>query len=280
MRLGTKLRSALRDPDPIMTALAHKVLPMTSDTSPTWRPFPPALARPACSFCHGTGWQIVGDSRPGNWQEQSTQAPSKRVTRARRCPCARLDRLLILKERVRVPQRYEHCTFQTYQVSTASQERALEEATRFAARYPNVSRGLMFTGPTGVGKTHLAVAVLRALVERFREDVLFAEFETAIRFQLPLGPKTPIQDRAWARMKRIPLLVVDGFRMSERSEEEKLLALELVAARASGRRRTIYTCQDPADHCSRLVSQLLRGVRIVPIVGSDFRNDRERAPLF
>jgi DNA replication protein DnaC len=202
------------------------------------------------------------------------------VTRARRCPCGRLDRLLVLKERVRVPQRYDHCTFESFRVSTTSQERALEEATRFAARYPNVSRGLIFTGPTGVGKTHLAVAIVRALVERFREDVLFVEFDTAVRFQLPLGPKTPIQDRAWARMKRIPLLIVDGFRVSERSEEEKFLALELLAARASGRRRTIFTCQDPPEQCSRVVSQLLRGIRAVPIVGNDFRIDRERSPLF
>jgi len=202
------------------------------------------------------------------------------VARARRCPCGRLDRLLILKESVQVPQRYDHCTFQSYQASTTSQQRALEEATRFAARYPNVSRGLMLTGPTGVGKTHLAVAVVRALVERFREDVLFVEFDTAVRFQLPLGPKTAIQDRAWARTKRIPLLVVDGFRLPARSEDEKLLAIELLAARASGRRRTIYTCQDPPEHCSSDVSQLVRGIKVVPIAGNDFRNDRERAPLF
>lgn len=40
--------------------------------------------------------------------------------------------------------------------------------------------GLLFIGPPGVGKTHLAVAVLKQLVELYRVRGLFADFTTLL----------------------------------------------------------------------------------------------------
>ena len=58
--------------------------------------------------------------------------------------------------------------------------------------YP-VDFGLLFVGPTGVGKTHLAVAVVRELALRKGVECLFCDFrellkeirEATIRFPRP-----------------------------------------------------------------------------------------------
>ena len=68
----------------------------------------------------------------------------------------------------RVPPRYEHCTLDTFEPGNPSLSAALEKAMAFCAGYPHLGDdeglGLLFCGDNGVGKTHLAVAVLRELV--------------------------------------------------------------------------------------------------------------------
>jgi DNA replication protein DnaC len=43
---------------------------------------------------------------------------------------------------------------------------AFAYAHRLVTEYPAIERGLLFAGPRDVGKTHLAVAILRGLIEK------------------------------------------------------------------------------------------------------------------
>ena len=238
----------------------------------TWRPSPPALGRADCTFCQGTGWQLLREDLP----------------RARRCSCGQLGRLLRLKEQVGLPERYGACTLETYLPGTPSQARAKGEALRYVARYPNVPRGLMFSGGPGVGKTHLAAGIVRALIERFHDDILFVDFDTVLRFQLPMGPRTPLQDRAWLRVKRVKLLVVDDVRLSGASDDVLVLTADLRTARAAGKRLTIYTGENlrqvpPRAGSlveSRMLDSLASRVRIIPVQGEDLRKRGAPEGLF
>ena len=52
-------------------------------------------------------------------------------------------------------------------------EAVMVKACEYANNYPNVSKpGLLLIGPTGTGKTHLAVAALRKLMSRARRRFL------------------------------------------------------------------------------------------------------------
>ena len=65
----------------------------------------------------------------------------------------------------RVPQRYYHCTFDdfvTYDNDTL--EDALSRSRQMAKQFPVIERGLFFLGEPGVGKTHLAVAILKQVI--------------------------------------------------------------------------------------------------------------------
>ena len=84
-----------------------------------------------------------------------------------RCDCFRDTLTERLTSDARIPRRYTHCDldrFVTY--GNESLDQALQQARSLVDRFPVVSKGLFLLGPPGVGKTHLAVAVLRLVIEQ------------------------------------------------------------------------------------------------------------------
>lgn len=131
------------------------------------------MAQRDCPDCQGTGWKLVEVAG---------------VRRAQRCSCGLARQPLDLLRRSRIPPRYEHCTLDNFELrkdpATGSISTYLQQAKRDAAyfvrEYPNVDCGLVLTGPTGVGKTHLAVAALRGLIDRGFE-CLFVDFRELLQ---------------------------------------------------------------------------------------------------
>jgi DNA replication protein DnaC len=125
-----------------------------------------------CERCHGTGFEIV--ERDGREFAQP-------------CPCRRKgpaggDDVVAA---CRIPPRYEHCTLESFEPGSPSLLAAHEKAVAFCEGYPHLDAdeglGLLFTGDNGVGKTHLAVAVLRELVTRKGARGRFWDFHALIR---------------------------------------------------------------------------------------------------
>ena len=126
-----------------------------------------------CALCGGTRFVIVEDGG---------------ASRARPCICrmsgARPAGQEALLDEARVPRRYRECEFQNYD---AYDEFALvlasakSKAMRYAEEYPLNDRGLLFMGPPGVGKTHLAVATLRRLMLDKRVPSMFCDVQDLLR---------------------------------------------------------------------------------------------------
>lgn len=88
-----------------------------------------------------------------------------------------------------VPSRYLDCALDARSGGNEffrlkpSLERALKISERWADRFPDLEAGLLFSGPPGVGKTHLSVAILRRiLLERqIGAPALFCDYRSLLR---------------------------------------------------------------------------------------------------
>jgi DNA replication protein DnaC len=124
-----------------------------------------------CPICGGTGWKNVGSS-----------GKTSQVTR---CDCRADDRKIRLRQAARIPSRYDHCTLSDFQVdfegAHPSLTKALLAAGRFVEDYPLENVGLWFSGPIGVGKTHLAVGIILQLVQSKGVQCLFCDYRELLK---------------------------------------------------------------------------------------------------
>lgn len=125
-----------------------------------------------CRICDGVG--LVRDlDATGRW-----------ISRA--CECQTMEREERRLAAARIPERYRHCSLESYEIyhgADASLGEALRTARRFAEEFPvnTAGRGLLFTGSIGVGKTHLAVGVLRRLIRERGVHGLFCDYRELLK---------------------------------------------------------------------------------------------------
>ena len=121
-----------------------------------------------CPTCEGSGLRVI--ERP-----DGTRAVAE-------CACRAARRSARTVTAARIPERYTHCTLDDYVAnwgggsSNRSLAAALVQARQFVKSYPwdTGGNGLLLTGSIGVGKTHLAVGILQALIaERGAKGVFF-----------------------------------------------------------------------------------------------------------
>lgn len=115
-----------------------------------------------CPLCQGTGWKTVSAA------PNATSVNDRRVTR---CDCQLRARANSLLAAARIPRRYEHCELASYTTDFTGAHPSLAEAHFIASGFvreydPRGDKGLLIVGEIGTGKTHLAVGVLKELVNR------------------------------------------------------------------------------------------------------------------
>lgn len=131
-----------------------------------------------CATCGGTRWVVTDGT-------------------ARRCDCHVRDLDQSRKAFARIPEAYGHCTLGNFQPQNRKQHEVLQRASAFvkASDDPSVfSTGLLIRGAVGVGKTHLGMAVLKALIEKGMTGIFINTVHLIEQIKSSYDPERDIAD--------------------------------------------------------------------------------------
>lgn len=224
-----------------------------------------------CSVCFGSGIELV----PGKG--------------ARPCQCRRPEAHSQLLDKVKIPKRYAACDFPVFEALNPTQEIAFNLALKLTMEYPAVDRGLLFTGTVGVGKTHLAVSILKGLTEK-GFSCLFYEFGYLLKeIQSSYNSNTNTSEYAvLAPVFNADVLVLDELGAAKPTDWVLDTMMHIINTRYNDKKLTIFTTNYPDEKVSdreetledrigvRLRSRLYEMCRTVVIEGKDFRRNFDK----
>ena len=228
----------------------------------------------ACPACGGTGFVVVR---------------GETADRVSTCECRHRHRAATVLSSAGIPRRYEHCRLNDFATLNGSLENALAFARRFVEEFPaGDSYGLVFVGPCGVGKTHLAVAALREIVEQWgreRDRVgLVTEFNDLLR---RLQDTYDSSSRVPSHQVLGPILSADVLVLDDVGATRMTAWMQdtlglIINERYNAMARTIVTANASADAAdvesglqerigARVYSRLAEMCHVVRMTGQDFR---------
>lgn len=225
-----------------------------------------------CQLCYGSGMEFVeGGVRP--------------------CQCRKQNSHTKLLQTARIPKRYENCHLTNYRPNNRSQRLAQTFAAKLIQEYTPYydERGLLFTGPVGVGKTHLAVSILKGLIER-GFSCMFYEFGGLLK-EIQNSYNYVSQTSEWKVLEPVfnaEVLVLDEIGASKPTDWVRDTMAHIINTRYNDKKLTIFTTNFPDKTASereetledrigiRLRSRLYEMSRTVLMDGDDFRRSYDR----
>jgi DNA replication protein DnaC len=192
-----------------------------------------------CPICEGSGLRLI--ERPdGN-------------RAAVECDCRTARRAERAIEQARIPRRHIHCTLENYDTQFPSAHRSLGngllQARNFLKAYPveTDGKGLLFVGAPGLGKTHLSVGLLRALIAERGVKGLFVDYRDLLKqVQNSYDPTSSTTELGILRpVFDAEVLVIDDLGASKPTDWVFDTVAHLLNSRYNDRLTTIITTNFP-----------------------------------
>ncbi|HEV7683280.1 MAG TPA: ATP-binding protein [Pyrinomonadaceae bacterium] len=178
-----------------------------------------------CQLCFGTGTRL--DSGKG----------------AAICDCRRSNKGGRALDAARIPPRFRGCDFHNYYPKNDTQYFAHSFASRLVEEFPAVETGLLFMGSVGVGKTHLAIAVLKELIEKKGVSCLFYESGSLLKaIQDSYNPVSQTSEtRVLAPVYQADVLVLDELGATVPTNWVRDTLYQIINTRYNNKKLTIFT---------------------------------------
>lgn len=178
-----------------------------------------------CPSCFGTGVEVV----PGKG--------------AKPCSCRTTDSRKRSLAAARIPRRYGSCSLDNFKSEpNSSPNIAFRYACRLVLDYPAVDRGLLFMGPVGVGKTHLAVAILRGLIEKGVPCLFYESGSLLKQIQDSYNPISNTSElRVLAPVYQAEVLVMDELGSTIPTDWVRDTIYQIINTRYNDKKLTIFT---------------------------------------
>jgi DNA replication protein DnaC len=191
-----------------------------------------------CKLCGGSGWKIV--ERAG-------------LSGAERCECSYAARNAAIKENSRIPVNYQHASLDNFivpqdnPVARQGLGTVLMQVRSFVREYPAGDRpGLLLIGEPGSGKTHLAVAALRALLEKGHEGVFFDYQNLLDKIRAGYNATSGASEReAYRDALDAPVLLLDDLGAHRVTEWVEDTVTSIITDRCNNRKTLIATSNLP-----------------------------------
>lgn len=198
-----------------------------------------SFANPDCPQCSGSGWVRVPDGGAGA---------------AKPCECQAAFRTPGLIDAAGIPVKYASCSLDNFRVDVGGAPvedliRARNLCNTFLDRVHlnfedfSAERGLLFIGSPGVGKTHLAVAVLKELIRRLGARGRFIDFTSCVaRLQSTFDPSSEeSKHQVLDPILNTDVLVLDELAAAKPTPFVQDVLHLIINTRYSSRRMTIFT---------------------------------------
>ncbi len=240
-----------------------------------------------CGQCQGSGW-VVAPTREGGGQI------------AKRCSCFFDRRKEALIERANIPRRYQACRLDNFEVHNDSHRDALKISRQFVKKFPAQEVGLLFLGPCGVGKTHLAVAIIQELVRTKGARCIFYDFRDLIReIQSTFGPDSNLNESDVLNpVFQAEVIVLDELGAKRTTAWVEETIFYIVNTRYNNKKVTLFTTNYPDTDAEpdtrdafykkgednlisrigeRLRSRIYEMCKVVAMEGEDYRKVAKQA---
>lgn len=247
----------------------------------------------SCAECGGAGYvveQVLGQAArarrctcqqecPRCGETGYTLVPSGDATVAQVCACRHLDERIALFNQVGIPAAVAKASFDSFKIYAPPHSRSKAVADDFARKFrkDRPTKGFLFYGRPGAGKTHLLVATLRYLALEKGVAGRYVEFMLLLS-DIRAGFSANRSHMEILRpLLTVPVLAIDELGKERGTEWERSMLDELISRRYNSGLATLFaTNYFPEGEASARREEPGRSVHTR---SADFQRDAETMTL-